>query len=247
MTKTGGKRHMKRAASPTSWKINRKGSKFVSNMRPGPHSKGQGMPLIILLRDILGVAQNRKEVKYMLNKHRVEVDGRIVTDIRFSIGHMDVLHFTVNNKYYRIQYHRSGKLLPFEIDESEAYSKIAKIIGKRTIRGNKFQISLHDGRNILLDANDSRVADIKVNGSLKITLPTQEIEAIYPLQESSSIMVTEGNHQGKIGRIVEINHRIGNSEATVSEEVNGELHEFVTALKYAFVLGDKAPAVTVQA
>ena len=247
MTKSGGKRHQKRIGSPKTWPIARKNSTFVAKMSAGPHRKETAMPLVILLRDVLKVATNKREVTYILMNGRIEVNGRIRKNIRFQVGHMDILRFVPSNTYYRIQYHKSGKLLPFEISAEEAKSKLVKITGKKNIRGSKTQIGLHDGRNILLPNDDKRLSDIKVNGSLKISLPDQEILEIYHLSEDSLAMVTEGRHQGKLGRITDIIKRYGPkaSQVTFNEVDNDENPEFSTALEYVFVVGDKDPAQTI--
>ncbi len=248
MTKSGGSRHTKRIASPKTWPIARKGNTFVPRISPGPHKKEASMPLIILLRDVLKLGTTRKEIKYMLTKKRVEVDGRPRTDERFPVGHMDIIRLVPTNTYYRVQYHKSGKVLPFEISEEEASTKLVKVTGKRSIRGGKTQISFHDGRNIVLPNDDKRLSEIKVNGTLKITVPDQEIQEIFHLSEDSFAMVTEGHHQGKIGRITEIIKRYGPRASQVSflEENNDENPEFSTALEYVFVIGDKKPAVTIH-
>ncbi len=246
MTKTGGKRHLKRPASPKVWPISRKGSKFVTKIRPGPHSKSQGMPLIVLLRDVLGVAESKREVKYILTNERVEVDGRIRKDLAFPVGHMDVVHLKGTDKYYRIQYHKSGKLRAFEIPLDEASTKLCKVVGKRNLRNNKTQISLHDGRNVLLENGDKRLKDIKVNGSLLIEIPSQEIKEIYKFEESSLAMVTEGHHQGKMGSIIEINKRFGPNASEVTFSTKEE-ESFSTSLHYVFIIGEDTPAITLVA
>ena len=49
--------------APRSWSIKRKGIKFILRSQSGPHPLYQSIPLGVLLRDILKIAQNRKEVK----------------------------------------------------------------------------------------------------------------------------------------------------------------------------------------
>lgn len=242
MTKSGGKRHLKRPAMPKTWPVPRKGSKFIIRMNPGPHRKEYAMPLLILLRDVLKVAENRREAKYILSNRKVLVDGKERTSEKFPVGHMDVVYLKGLEKYYRIQNHISGRLMPFEISEEEANVKICKVTGKKTIRGGKTQISLHDGRNIVLESEDERVEQIKRGSTLKIEVPSQEIKEIYPLEENVYAMVTEGHHQGKMGQIVSINKRFGPkaSEVTFSSD-NGD---FSTALEYVFVVGKDEPAIT---
>ena len=49
------------------------------------------MPLGIILRDVLGLAQSRREAKRMVATRKVMVDGRIETDSGRGVGLMDVL------------------------------------------------------------------------------------------------------------------------------------------------------------
>ena len=145
MTKAGKIQHQKRASAPTTWPIQRKGTVFTPKISPGPHSKDNGMPLLILLRDVLQIGQTRKEIKNILHNRQVFVDGRVRTNDRFPVGFMDIVEVPTLEKVYRVQLHTSDKLLPFEITDKEKEFKVCKVIGKRNIRGGKTQISLHDG------------------------------------------------------------------------------------------------------
>ncbi len=227
---------------PKTWPVPRKGSKFIIKMNPGPHRKDYAMPLLIMLRDVLKVAENRKEAKYILSNKKVYVDGKVRTNEKFPVGHMDVVYLKGLEKYYRVQHHISGRLKLFEIPEEEAKVKICKVTGKRTIRGGKTQISLHDGRNILLNNDDELTKKIKNGYTVKIEVPSQEIKEVYPLEENMFAMVTEGHHQGKMGQITEINKRFGPmaSEVTFSSDKG----EFSTALEYVFIVGQEEPAIT---
>lgn len=239
MTKAGKIQHQKRVSAPSTWPIHRKGSTFVTKISPGPHSKDYGMPLIVLLRDVLNVGHTRKEIKHIVSTKQVLVDGRARTSDRFPVGHMDVVELSANKSYYRIQLHTSNKLLPVEIDEKEKDVKICKVVGKRNIRGGKTQISLHDGRNIVLEKDDERASQIKGMSSIKIKVPSQEILDVYNLQEEARAMVTEGRHRGRVGKIIDISQRYGPkaSEVTFIDENGGEEAEFRTALEYVFVVG----------
>ncbi|MCY3413781.1 MAG: 30S ribosomal protein S4e [Candidatus Heimdallarchaeota archaeon] len=238
MTKAGKKQHQKRLSAPTTWPVHRKGTKFVPKISPGAHGKKFGMPMLVLIRDVLGLAETRKEAKYILQSNRVLVDGKVRKKEGMPVGHMDIVTFDGTDMRYRVQLHTSRKLLAKEITEDEANYKVCKVIGKRNLRGGKTQISLHDGRNILLDNEDDRLNQISVQSSLKITVPEQEIESIYELEEESRVQVLEGRHQGKIGTILEISKRFGPkaSEVIIRDE-NEE--EFRTALDYVFVIGNE--------
>jgi len=240
MTKAGKRQHQKRTSSPKTWPIDRKATKarFVPKISPGPHNKETAIPMMILLRDVLGVATTKSEVKKILANRRVLIDGRSRGDEKFPVGHMDVVSFTGSEDQYRVQIHSSHRLLPFAIDEKEANYKICKVIGKRNVKGGHTQISLHDGRNVLLEKGNDKIDEIKGQHSLKIAIPSQEILDVLPLAEGARAMVTEGRHQGKIGKIINIETRYGPraSEVTFEDEANDEV--FRTALDYVFVLSD---------
>ena len=240
MTSAGKKQHQKRISAPSIWPIHRKGSMWVPKIKPGPHSKNNGMPLLVLLRDVLKIGQNKTEVTRILTKRQVLIDGRVVTNNRFPVGHMDVVQLPKSEKSYRIQLHGSNKLVPFEIPESSASEKVCKVTGKRNIRGGKTQISLHDGRNILLDNDDKLVSQIKGMCSVKISVPSQEILDVYPFEEDARALVTEGRHRGRIGKIVEITKRYGPKASEVvflDENAKGDEADFRTALDYVFIIG----------
>ncbi len=239
MTKAGKKQHQKRFSAPSTWPIARKGSVWVPKISPGPHSKENGMPLMILLRDVLKLGHTRKEVKYILATRQVYIDGRVRTNERFPVGHMDIVEFPTSKKSYRIQLHSSDKLLPFEISSKEKTTKVCKVTGKRNIRGGNTQISLHDGRTLLLEKGDKLINKIKGQYSIKISVPSQKILDVFPLEKDARAMVTEGRHRGRIGQIVDITKRYGPkaSEVSLHDEEEGEDAEFKTALDYVFVIG----------
>ena len=52
--------HLKRQKIPKKWPVPRKGTTYV--VKPSFNLK-HGIPILVILRDILGLAQNKKEVK----------------------------------------------------------------------------------------------------------------------------------------------------------------------------------------
>ena len=58
MANKGGYTRLKRQMAPNFWKIERKQSRFVLKVHPGPHSKSTAYPLGVVLRDILKVRQH---------------------------------------------------------------------------------------------------------------------------------------------------------------------------------------------
>ena len=58
-----GKDHLKRLAAPKTWGITRKNTKFITKPVPGPHGMQAGMPLSVLIKEILNYAGTTREVK----------------------------------------------------------------------------------------------------------------------------------------------------------------------------------------
>ena len=63
MANKGGYTRLKRQMAPKFWKIERKHSRFVLKVHPGPHSKSTAYPLGVVLRDILKVCSTMREAE----------------------------------------------------------------------------------------------------------------------------------------------------------------------------------------
>ena len=60
--------HLKRQKVPKSWPITRKGTKYLVRPNSDIHS---GIPILIILRDMLKIAQNRREVKRAIHEKNI--------------------------------------------------------------------------------------------------------------------------------------------------------------------------------
>src|SRR5207245_5632041 len=91
MGRKAGPRQLKREPSPGFWPLHRKEETWAPMTRPGPHAREKSLPLVLLLRDILGYAKTAHEAKRIIDSDHVRVDGGVRTDHRFSAGMMDVV------------------------------------------------------------------------------------------------------------------------------------------------------------
>ncbi len=228
-------RHIKRLAAPRMWVIPRKEYPFAPKPSPGPHPADRSLPLLIILRDVLHLARNRREARKIVSSRAVKVDGRVVTDIKFPIGFMDVITIETLDKNYRALYDVNGRLRVVEIPPEHAEWKLVRIDNKTAVKGGKIQLNLHDGRNILLDENKYRTNDV-----LKIKVPSQEIIAHYPLAKGSVAMIIGGKHRGKILHVKEYVVVRGPQENIVRFEEGVE-----TTRSNVFVLGVGKPEVVI--
>ncbi len=187
--------HTKRPAVKKTWPIKRKGTKFIVVPR---NNKKNGIPLLIVMRDILKLVKNRKELKRILNKREIKVNGKIIRDEKYSLLLFDVVSIEKVRKNYRVVISKKGKIKIEEASEEEKDKKISKIIGKKILKKAKKQINLSDGRNILVKE------DMKIGDSVVFNFVEKKIEKILPLKSGAEVLIIKGKHLGEKGKIEKI-------------------------------------------
>ncbi len=220
--------HMKRLTMPRSWPLPRKSSVWIQKPNPCGHPLDLCMPMGVILRDVLGVAQNRREAKKILHSKLVKVDGAIETDIGRGVGLMDVL--TVGEVSYKCVLDTNGKLRYRMIPAKKSSTKLCRVMGKTTIKGGKTQVHLHDGRNLLFNENP----EYKTGDSLAISLPDQEVKSHHKFEEGSTAYLTGGNHIGELATVR--SHDIKRSSK--SNEV--QFDDFGTISDYVFIISSES-------
>ena len=220
--------HMKRLTMPRSWPLPRKSSVWIQKPNPCGHPLDLCMPMGVILRDVLGVAQNRREAKKILHSRLVKVDGAIETDIGRGVGLMDVL--TVGDVSYKCVLDTNGKLRYRTIPAKEALTKICRVMGKTTIKGAKTQVHLHDGRNLLFNENP----EYKTGDSLVISLPDQEVKSYHKFEEGSIAYLTGGNHIGELATVR------GQDIKRSSKANEVQFDDFGTISDYVFIISDES-------
>jgi small subunit ribosomal protein S4e len=197
---------MKRQVVPKNWPVPRKGNKFVLRRT------SLGIPVLIVLRDILGIAQDRKEVKKAIHTKDILVSGKPVFSEKKSLELYDILTLIPGKKNYRIILSENGRYEVEEIQEKDTKTKVAKIIGKKTRKGKETQINLSDGRNYLCSLKSS------VNDSVVVDLEKNKIEKILPLKEKTNMVVIGGKHTGLKGKIEKIIPELKMAEVTSGDK-----------------------------
>jgi small subunit ribosomal protein S4e len=226
-------RHQKRLSAPNAWPVERKTATFTVKAGAGPHGEA-GVPLVVLLRDVLGYVDSTKEARYALNEGSVLVNGDPVSDEQRPVGMFDILAFTEREEYYRVFPRTGGRLALTEIDADAAGSRLGKIVSKGNVTGGATQLTLHDGENIRLD-EESVGYDTK--DSLVVDNDTGEIVAHFPYEEGALVTAVDGSHSGDIGRIDEITVTAGSGDNTVT--VERDESTFETIEEYVVVIDDQ--------
>jgi small subunit ribosomal protein S4e len=187
--------HLKRDYVDKSWPIPRKGTKYL--VVPS-HSRNKGVPLLVLMREVLGFVKTRKELKKIINEEKILVNGKIAKEDKLSLLLFDVLELPLLNKFYRVSLGENKKFGLLEINEEDKDKKVSKIIGKKILKGKKIQINLVDGQNFIF--HDS----VKLGDSVIIDLKNKKVSKIIPVKEKCKVLVIKGKHVGKIGEIKKI-------------------------------------------
>jgi small subunit ribosomal protein S4e len=184
--------HLKRKSIPKEWPISRKGSTFVAK------NISKGVPVLVVLRDLLKIVRNRKEVKKAIYMKHILVSNRIVDDEKKAMELFDTLTIIPSKKNYKLILSEHGKYDVEEISEKEAKEKVSKIIGKKVVKNKKTQLNLWDGRNYLSDIK------CQVNDSVIIDLEKNKILKCLPLKEKCEVLIIGGKHAGAKGIVQKI-------------------------------------------
>ena len=226
-------RHLKRYFTPKAWKIKRKGIKFVAKPSPGAHKIKMSLPINIILRDILNYANSNREVKFILEKRNVTVDGIRMKNYRFSVGLLDILSLNDINEYFRVILDKKGKIDLIKIGKEESMLKLCKIVGKKLLIKGKIQLNLYDGKNIVVQENSYKVGDVILLNLGK----KNEIKDKVSFDKNVLIYLIGGKHTGQIGTVQDI---IGNRILYKTE--SGDVVE--TLKGYAFPVGKDKPLIS---
>ncbi len=240
MAKKRGSLKPKRAGVPSFWKISKKEKRFVTRTSPGPHPKNYSYPLIVLLRDILGVVKTRREALSVLNSEKILVDGRVVKSESFPIGLMDVIEFAGLDKAYRLVPYQ-GRLLPVPIAAKERDLKLCLVKSKSTGKGSKIGYGLHDGRTIFPEAE----VDIKPGDVCMIKVPKQEFMGSFRLSKGGLALLIRGERSGEVATVEDVKAGTFSRGAIATIRLaDGTASELPTSV--LMPLGKQQPEVTVS-
>lgn len=236
MAKMGSRKHLKRYKAPKSWPIHPKEDTWTVKPSAGSHSIEDSIPLTLVIRDILKLADNSREAKRIINSGNVLVDGKVVKDYKFPVGFMDIVDIPKTGESYRVLLDRKSRLQLDLIEDNTL--KLSKIVNKSTIKGGKTQLNFHDGKNLIVDEDVYSVGDV-----ISLKVPENEINEIYPLKEGAIVLVTGGKHTGELGTVSEIIENKSSNPNTIIIENNAK-EEFLTLKDYAFVIGEDSSVIS---
>jgi small subunit ribosomal protein S4e len=245
MGKKGKTARMKRKPAPKFWPIHRKELPWIVKPSSGAHSQDNCVSLALVLRDMLGIAQTRREGKMILTQGKVLVDGKVVAKDDFPVGLMDVISMPDAGKYYRVMPSNKGLVLS-SISKEEAVFKLVRVEDKITAKKG-VQIALHDGSNLFVKVADPKhPVEVTYNSFdiLKMTFPEKQVVQSLKTKEGNLAVITGGKNIGKQGKIVEIEKtetKKRRQALVVIEDSQGARYQ--TILDYVFPIGEAEPLI----
>lgn len=223
--------HINRLSAPRNWKISRKSTKWIVKPSPGPHPLHRCLPISMIIRDMLGHAETMREVKKILNSKSVLVNNRVVLDVRYPVGVMDIITIMEFNESYLLLINEKDYLSLFRIKNSKEPMKPSKIINKTYVKGGKVQLNFYDGTNLLLP--DKKQDKYTVGDSLLIDLKTRKVVKHLKLEKGAFVYLTSGKYVGKMGVVQDMKKNKVFEDAIVVKAGSESLE---TLKSYAFVM-----------
>lgn len=196
--------HRTRAETTKRIPIPRKGTKFVARPKG---SLLRSVPVVIALRDMLGLAKTLKEVKEMIKEKQIKLNGREVKDYRDGIYLFNTL---TADKSYVLTYAQNGR---FTLKEDKSKERPAKIVGKKTLKKKKVQINFHDGTNSLSDK------ELPVGDTVYLD-EKNKISKHVALEKGKDCMILSGKYIGNEGKIEKVSDKSVDVKITSSKETH---------------------------
>ncbi len=232
MASHGKQRHLKRQNVSVSSGLPRKGSMWMKKAMPGKHSSSESIPLVFLLRDKLGLAENARQAKKLLIQGEVLIDGLKANDLGTPVGLMDIISIPKAGKYYRITVSK-GKFALQELKPDKTGVKYCRIDGKTINKKGKVQLNLHDSRVMLIEKEEDR---FKVGDTILVSVPKQELKGFLKLEKGALCVVFKGRHAGETATLEEILSREGSKPADAKLSAGGK--ELITLKDYLIVVDE---------
>lgn len=208
---------------PKFWPVPRTGTKYLA---VPSHEQRNSAPLILIMRDMLKLVKSKKELKKALNEKKIEVNGKIVKELNYPVALFDFIAIPEAKKFYQAVLENKRMALA-EVKKEETSVRVFKVIGRKILAKNKIQLNLNLGRNILspekINVGDFVLFDMEKNKILKV----------IPLEKNVSVVIVEGKHIGKKGKIAELakegENLIAKIKTSSGEEINSNVNNiFVT-------------------
>jgi len=201
--------HLKRNNLGKFWPVPRKGTKFLA--RP-LYNKKDAIPLSVVLRDILKLIKNKKELQRLINEKQIQINHKEIREVNYPVCLFDVINFPKLKKNYKALLSPNKKMIFESVSEENSRTKVFKVINKKILPGKIKQLNLMNGKNIISKEK------VNTGDSVVLNLKDNKIVKIVPMKKGEFVFVIKGKHAGHKGKIEEIIHRGGKEVAKIISE-----------------------------
>ncbi|MBD3252460.1 hypothetical protein GF386_01895, partial [Candidatus Pacearchaeota archaeon] len=104
--------HLKRNKIEKFWPIPRKGTKYLAIPK---HNHKDSIPLIIIMRDLLGLVRNKKELKKIINEKKIKINNKEIRETNYPVSLFDVLSLESIGKNYKAILSENKKMFFHEV------------------------------------------------------------------------------------------------------------------------------------
>ncbi len=192
--------HVKRQTIEGTWPVPRKGTKYLV---VASDNKKNGIPVLIIIRDLMNLAKDRREVRKIILDKKVLVNDRVIRKDNFSVLPFDVIQ--IGDEKYTLGFSDNGK---FQVNKTKASERTLKVIGKKLLSKKQVQLNLLYGSNII------EKDKIKIGDS--VVIKDKKIIKTIELKEGKKAIILSGKHVGKAGKIEKIDEK--SKIATIASE-----------------------------
>lgn len=219
----GPKKHLKHLLAPKHWMLDKMGGAWAPRPSTGPHKLRECLPLIVIIRNRLKYALNRREAVMISMQKLVQVDGKVRTDPNFPAGLMDVVTIgnpeakTADNALdrFRLMYDTKGRFTLHKIDQAESNFKLCKVVKQATTSKGISYLVTHDGRTIRYhDPN------IKRNDTVVLDLRDGKVKDHVKMAIGNKVIVTKGKNRGRYGTLVSVERHPGSFDIVTVKDAD---------------------------
>lgn len=205
--------HINRQNIGKFWPIPRKGTKYLA---VASYNQYESIPLVVVVRDILKIVRNKKELQRLINEKRIKINHKEIRNTNYPVCLFDIINLPDIKKNYKAIFSDKKKMIFEGIPDKEAETKIFKILNKKILAEKKVQINLMHGKNIISKEK------VNTGDSILLNLKDNKIIKIIPMEKGKNIFVIKGKHMGEKGKIDSIMERGGKTLAKIISDKAGK-------------------------
>ncbi len=214
MANKGHSNRQKRISYFGRAQIKRKEHAWTFNQSAGTHSKKSGATLGSVVRDVLNIANNTREIKYITQNKTILLNGRRIKDYHFPVGLFDILEFKESGKKYRLFLSTHNKVSLKELSKTDRDYRPCRIVKKNVLGKDKTQVTFDNGFNWVLP----KTIHAQVGDSVEFDVAKQKFDEVIKLKDGVRVYIIGGPHVSKFGVL----KSIVKGDLTKSNEVTVE-------------------------